>query len=144
MVGSGGLGDGEEGGREGDCVDVQFPEFARFILDEREVFGDGGGSGAEFGIENGDEEAEEAIRGGAHAIFVPFPFRNPGAIGVDVATELVTGEAEVVAEKAELFAVEATGTVGESLGDGAVDYCHAWDDDILIAAVGAIRDIEAL
>ena len=79
------------------------------------MFGDGGDSGAEFAIKDNDKQAEEAIGGWAHAIFVPIPFQNFRSIRVKVAAELVASETEVVAEKAELFAVEPDGTVGEGL-----------------------------
>ena len=79
-----------------------------------------------------------------HAIFVPLPFRNFRSIRVKVAAELVASETEVVAEKAELFAVEPDGTVGEGLGDGAVDFFQVRNDDILVAAVGAICGLDTL
>ena len=62
------------------------------MLDEWKVFSDGRDSGAEFAIEDSDKKAE-----------------------------LVASEVEGVTEKAELFAVVPDGTVGEGLGDGAVD-----------------------
>lgn len=49
---------------------------------------------------------------------------------MQVAAELVSGEAEVVSEETELLASEAIGALGDGLGNGAVDFLDARDQDV--------------
>jgi hypothetical protein len=63
---------------------------------------------------------------------------------VQVAAELVSWKAKVGAQKTKLLASQTVGALGNGLGDGTVDFLDARDQDIFVAAMGALGDFNAL
>lgn len=123
---------------------MEFPLGGIVVGDQRQVPGDGGDSGAKFGVKDCDQVAEEAVGGWSHAIFPTFPFGDLSAVCMEVCTKFVTRETEVSAKETELLPVEAAWAVGQSLGDGAVDLFHSWDQDVFVNAVWAKGSLNSL
>lgn len=83
---------------------MHLPRLARVVGDVGQVLGDGQDTGAEFTIERRCNEANEAVCGGADAIFASLPFGDLGFVGVEVTGEFFAAAAKMIAQEAKLLA----------------------------------------